>query len=107
MTGLIAAQWGVVERAEACPTADTARALEGALASLEPNLKRFARRLTADADLADDLVQEARIRLWELDPTRFDLTERDQLRYVCRTLFNAVLAAAKREARRQAAGPAL
>ena len=55
---------------------------------LEPALRRLARRLTGDRDLQDGLVQEARICLWDLDPTRFDLLNTQDLRYVCRALRN-------------------
>ncbi len=59
-----------------------------ALVALKSGLRRTARRLTADPDLRDDLVQEARIRLWETDPTRFDLEDQEDLRYLCRILTN-------------------
>ena len=42
-----------------CATADSGTAVEQALAALEPALRRAARRLTRDADLLDDLIQEA------------------------------------------------
>ena len=71
-----------------CATADSRTAVEQALVALEPGLRRTASRLTADADLRDDLVQEARIRLWETDPTRFDLEDQEDLRYLCRILTN-------------------
>lgn len=75
-----------------CATGDSGSAVELALAALEPALRRAARRLTRDADLLDDLIQEARICLWELDPTRFDLTNTSDLRYVCRALINRMWA---------------
>ena len=59
-----------------------------ALARFEPMLRRTARRLTADPDLREDLMQEGRVRLWELDPTRFDLRKADDIRYLCRALIN-------------------
>ena len=43
--------------------------------------------LTGDQDLRDDLVQEARICLWETDPTRFDLEDQEDLRYLCRIVI--------------------
>ncbi len=72
----------------ACATANSSSAMERALVTLNPALWRAARRLTRDADLLDDLIQEARICLWELDPTRFDLGNSADLRYVCRALIN-------------------
>ena len=73
-----------------CPTADASTAVVEALKKIEPSLRRAARRLTVDYDTAEDLLQEARIRLWELDPTRFDLGRDDDLRYVCRALITAM-----------------
>ena len=75
-----------------CATADSGRAVKQALAALEPAVRRAAQRLTRDADLIEDLIQEARICLWELDPTRFDLTNTSDLRYVCRALINRMWA---------------
>ena len=71
-----------------CATADSRMAVEQVLVALEPGLRRTARRLTDDPDLRDDLVQEARICLWETDPTRFDLEDQEDLRYLCRILTN-------------------
>ncbi|MHB1861398.1 MAG: hypothetical protein ACYCVL_00385 [Gemmatimonadaceae bacterium] len=61
--------------------------MELALAAVEPALRRGARRLTGNRDLRDDLVQEARIYLWRMDPTRFDLRDKEELRYVRRELL--------------------
>ena len=51
-----------------------ARAFEALFRSLYPPLVRFAAGLAGEADEADDLVQEAFVRLWErrttLDPER-------------------------------------
>ena len=60
-----------------------------------PLLQRVA-ALIADGDLmlADDLVQEARILLWELDPSRF---ERDDLRLAKRMLVRRMRKVARRE----------
>ncbi len=71
-----------------CATADSRLAVEQMLVALEPGLRRTARRLTPDADLREDLLQEARICLWETDPTRFDLEDQEDLRYLCRILTN-------------------
>ncbi len=61
--------------------------MELALAAVEPALLSAARRLTSNRDLRDDLVQEARIYLWRMDPTRFDLRDGEELRYVRRELL--------------------
>lgn len=63
------------------------RGVERALAAVEPALLSVARRLTSNRDLRDDLVQEARIYLWRMDPTRFDLRDGEELRYVRRELL--------------------
>lgn len=71
-----------------CATADSRAAVELTLVALEPGLRHTARRLTDDPDLREDLVQEASICLWETDPTRFDLEDQEDLRYLCRILIN-------------------
>ena len=63
------------------------RGVERALAAVEPALWSAARRLTGNRDLRDDLVQEARIHLWRMDPSRFDLRDGEELRYVRRELL--------------------
>ena len=48
-----------------------------------PLLRRAARTLSrGDRQLADDMVQEALIELWELDVTRFDAADEKVLRKV-------------------------
>ena len=86
--------------APSCVTVDAGRAVEHALAAIEPALRRAVRRMTTDHDLGDDLLQEARIRLWELDPTRFDLQNAEDLRYVCRALINRMWSGMRAEQRR-------
>ena len=67
----------------------------------KPLLKRIARLIAKhDDSVAEELVQEALVRLWELDPSRFD--ERDY-RYVKRELLARMRSAAKRN-RRQHGG---
>jgi DNA-directed RNA polymerase specialized sigma24 family protein len=73
--------------ARCCATADTERGLERVLAAVEPALRSAARRLTGNRDLREDLVQEARIYLWRMDPARFDLSDGEELRYVRRELL--------------------
>ncbi|HEY5218546.1 MAG TPA: hypothetical protein VIJ16_02000, partial [Gemmatimonadaceae bacterium] len=65
---------------------ETERNMARALAVLEPTLQRVAHRLTNNRDLRDDLLQEARIYLWRMDPSRFDLRNVDEVRYVQREL---------------------
>lgn len=69
-------------------TGDAGLAVADALAKVEVRLQRKARRMTRDEDLYDDLVQEGMIRLWELDPTRFDLSNRRDTRYLVRAAVN-------------------
>jgi len=63
-----------------------------------PVLRRVARRMDGvDPDLADDLVQEALIRLWELGPSRYDAG--DDV-YVRNRLIGRMRDARRSEARR-------
>lgn len=56
---------------------DTADAVPGALAEHDALIRSAAKRhAKKDSDLEEDLIQEAAIRLWELDPTRFDAGDR-------------------------------
>jgi DNA-directed RNA polymerase specialized sigma24 family protein len=44
-------------------------------------MRRIAVSMAADdEDLADDLVQEAFVKLWELDPSRFDEADENYLK---------------------------
>ena len=64
-----------------------------------PVLRRVARRMDGvDPDLADDLVQEALIRLWELGPSRYDAG--DDV-YVRNRLIGRMRDARRTEARRK------
>lgn len=69
-------------------TGDAGLAVADALAKVEARLQRKARRMTRDEDLYQDLVQEGMIRLWELDPTRFDLSDSRETRYLVRAAVN-------------------
>jgi DNA-directed RNA polymerase specialized sigma24 family protein len=52
---------------------DTRDALPEMLAELLPKIHRTATKLAADDPaMVEELVQEAAIELWNLDPTRFD-----------------------------------
>ncbi|MDB4876957.1 MAG: Sigma-70 region 2 [Gemmatimonadetes bacterium] len=63
-------------------------AVPRAWALFRPVLLRFARRLTEDSELRKDLVQEALIELWEIDPTRFDLRDPADYTYLRNALMN-------------------
>lgn len=67
---------------------DAMRSIERAWAQLSRDLIPVARGLTKDPDLMDDLLQEARIALWELDPTRFELRDARERYYLWRALKN-------------------
>ena len=57
---------------------DTRDALPEMLAELLPKIYRTATKLAADdPTMVEDLVQEATIELWNLDPTRFDAGDRE------------------------------
>ena len=69
--------------------------------ALMPELKREAGAIVRNGDLAgedarDDLVQEAAIRLWHLDPARYGPAERGALR---RALSRRMRTVAKSERR--------
>jgi DNA-directed RNA polymerase specialized sigma24 family protein len=64
---------------------------------LEPYLEHAAESIAAEFPAAvDDMVQEARIRLWELDLGRFSQREAAYLR---RILFNCMIDVHDRECR--------
>lgn len=82
-------------------TGDATLAIGRAWRRLEPVVRRAAERFTPDdPDLADDLVQEALIRLWEIDPTRFRLEEPQELYYLRRILIHRMFRVWGREVRR-------
>lgn len=63
--------------------AEVERTFENAVRELEPFVRRRANRLAhGDEDFAEELMQEAWIKLWELDPLRFDPDNRVDHRYV-------------------------
>ena len=70
-------------------------AFHAALVRLRDYIAWRAKQLACgDADLADDLAQEATVHLWELDPSRF--AEEDQL-YLRRSLVNRMIDLARAE----------
>jgi DNA-directed RNA polymerase specialized sigma24 family protein len=64
---------------------------------IERQVRHVAGRMTDDRDLKDDLVQEAMVLLWDLDPTRFDLRRREDNRYVMRLLSRRMRTVWRRE----------
>jgi DNA-directed RNA polymerase specialized sigma24 family protein len=54
--------------------------------SMEPRMRRVAQRFAEDEDQADDLVQEALIELWLIDPSRFVLDDPRDAAYLRRML---------------------
>lgn len=74
---------------------DTAAELPRALAQHRKHIHFSARRLARrDSMLQEDLIQEAAIRLWEMDPSRFDA---DDAEYVERELQRRMSHAAQRD----------
>lgn len=80
--------------------ADTERGFSNAVKRLRPFITHRARRLSdGDRDLANELAQEARIKLWELDPLRYDLDDRNDRRYLRVALGNRMRDVARKELR--------
>ena len=76
-------------------------AFEKAWSEMRAYVRKSAEHLAqGEADFADDLEQEARIALWDLDPSRFD---EDDAEYVKTALRNRMKDAARKE-RREAGG---
>jgi hypothetical protein len=74
---------------------DTADAVPDALAQHDALIRFAARRLAKrDSLLEDDLIQEAAIHLWELDPSRFDASD---VWFIERELIRRMKREAKRE----------
>lgn len=71
-----------------CPTGDSARAVESMWPMLERKIRHVAEEITDEPELQADLVQEAQIILWEVDPTRFDPRRFGEQAYLRRVLIN-------------------
>ena len=61
---------------------DTRDAVVEMLAELGPFIQGSARTICRERSMAEDLAQEAAIKLWQIDPTRFDASEAEYLRAV-------------------------
>ena len=67
--------------------ADVEHGFASAMGRLGPFVRARAKRLCGgDRDYAEDLVQEAWIKLWELDPLRFDPNDQKDQAYVRQAL---------------------
>ena len=54
---------------------------------VQPAVERCAYSLTDDRDEREDLIQEARIELWRIDPSRCNLQSGDDVRYLASVLM--------------------
>jgi DNA-directed RNA polymerase specialized sigma24 family protein len=77
-----------LSRAEPPFTGDASLAVGSTWPMFAPLLTRLAGRSAGDPDEAADLVQEALVHLWRMDPTRYDLRDRADYRYLRRALVN-------------------
>ena len=68
--------------------ANAVDAVEHAWRNFAFSIELIAGNMTDDEDMRDDLVQEAMIRLWKTDPTRFDLRDRVDVRYLHKILVH-------------------
>lgn len=75
---------------------DAAAAVAAFWVHTEPVMRRIARRLSDDPDVQDELVQEGLIKLWIVDPTRYDLTSFAERSYLRRAIVNRMLRVAER-----------
>lgn len=71
-----------------CRTVDSMSMLDVVWAVLGERVERASRRMTRDDDLRADLVQEAKIALWRIDATRFDLRRKRERAFVRRVVVN-------------------
>jgi DNA-directed RNA polymerase specialized sigma24 family protein len=55
---------------------------------VEQPVRRAASNLAKEPETEEDLVQEAMIKLWQLDPSRFDVRSRTAISYLRRALIN-------------------
>jgi DNA-directed RNA polymerase specialized sigma24 family protein len=69
-------------------TGDSNLAIAQVWAQLEQSLTGAALRMTKEWEEQEDLLQEALVELWMIDPTRFDLRDRADMAYLRRLLIN-------------------
>ena len=67
---------------------DSGYAVERVWETYAVTLRRAVQRMTDDPDEQKDLLQEALVELWLTDPTRFDLRDRGERRYLRRVMVN-------------------
>src|SRR5579872_4483075 len=80
--------------------ADAERGFTDTVRRLRQFVTRRARRLAdGDHDLMNELAQEAWIKLWELDPLRYDLDDRNDRRFLRVVLSNRMRDVARKELR--------
>jgi DNA-directed RNA polymerase specialized sigma24 family protein len=72
----------------ACYGGNTDLAVEWAWDLIKRSLRPATHRITDDVDERKDLLQEALVELWAIDPTRFDLREPKEVAYLRRMLIN-------------------
>ncbi len=78
--------------------ADRSRWFQGALAEHVTALVRYASRITGDTDSAQDVVQDAFLRLWQAERAEVTGREREWLYLVCR---NRALDVLRQQSRRR------
>lgn len=69
---------------------DSRDAVARVWSQFEETLRRVSLRMTDDEDERDDLLQAALMELWLADPTRFDVRDRGERRYLRRILVNTM-----------------
>ncbi|MDB4890480.1 MAG: hypothetical protein JWL61_2335 [Gemmatimonadetes bacterium] len=67
---------------------DSTLAIAQVWVQLEQSLSGAALRMTKEWEEQEDLLQEALVELWVIDPTRFDLREGMEIAYLRRMLIN-------------------
>jgi len=67
---------------------DANGAFERAAKRLDRALRRQASRMTEDVDAQDDLVQEGLIALWELDASRYCLSDKEDRNFLLKAVVN-------------------
>lgn len=67
-------------------TGDVMQAYTKVWPHLRMTVEHTARELTKDRDEQNDLIQEARVALWQIDASRCDVRNREDLLYVRKVL---------------------